>query len=176
MLPAVKRLVPALVLLSMGVASVAGADAPVVSNGTRADGIAAIVGGEAPGPGVEIVLRTDVSLRARIILSGRLGRPAATVPLPRDLFFATLDQLVGEVLIAREAERVNVTPPTEADLARETARLEEEAGGSANLLELVRGLGATNAEVDLISHRRALVAQFLRANLEGTSVITDAEV
>ncbi len=157
-------------------ASVASADAPIVAGGVRADGIAAIVGGEAPGPGVELVLRTDVSLRARITMTGRLGRPASSVPLPRELFISTLEQLIGEALIAREAERVRVTPPSDQDVAREQERLVEEAGGLPNLRELVRRLGATMAEVDLIARRRALVASFLQANLEGTAVVTDGEV
>jgi hypothetical protein len=37
--------------------------------GVRVEGIAALVGGASPGPGVEIVLRSDVDLRARISLA-----------------------------------------------------------------------------------------------------------
>ncbi len=154
----------------------AAADAPVVRGGARADGIAAVVGGAAPGPGVDLVLVSDVDLRARIMLSGRLDRPAAGMPVPPSLMASTLDQIVGELLIAREAERVRVTPPGPAALAAERARLQQEAGGVTTLTELLRRTGATRREIGAIARRRALVAAFLQANLEGTTVVTDAEV
>lgn len=170
-------------LVAMALAGVAvfvpglsAADARVVRGGVRADGIAAVVGGAAPGAGVSLVLISDVDLRARILLSGRLGRPAAGVPVPRGLLASTLDQIVGELLIAREAERVRVTPPAPGAIARERARLQEEAGGVTVLTELIRRTGATREEVAAIARRRALVAAFLQANLEGTTVVTDAEV
>ncbi len=152
------------------------ADAPVVAGGTRVDGIAALIGGASPGPNVELVLRSDVDLRARIVLSGQLGRPAATEPVPGALSAATLEQLVGEALIAREAERVRVEPPDESALSVERARIEREAGGATVLSELLRRVGASRREVDEIARRRALVTAFLQVNLEGTAVVTDAEI
>ncbi len=156
--------------------STARADAPVVTGGTRADGIAALIGGATPGQGVELVMRSDVDLRARIALSGELGRPAATVPVPASLSAATLEQLIGEALIAREAERVRVEPPDESKLSVERARIEREAGGASNLSELLRRVGATRREVDEIARRRALVSEFLQVNLQGTAIVTDAEI
>lgn len=157
-------------------ATVVRADAPVVAGGVRADGVAALIGGATPGPNVELVLVSDVDLRARIALSGQLRRPAATIPVPAALMSATLESIIGEALIAREAERVRVEPPDDAAMARERARLEQEAGGAQTLSELLRRVGATRREVDAIARRRALVSSFLQANLEGMAVITDAEV
>lgn len=97
------------VLLALGLfASTSRADAPVVAGGVRADGIAAVIGGSAPGPSVDVILRSDVELRARIALSGQSERATGFEPLPLPLLRAALDQLVGEALIAREAERVRV--------------------------------------------------------------------
>jgi hypothetical protein len=141
------------------------------------EGFAAVIGGAAPGPGVDLVLRSDVELRARIVLAGRAAdRPLPLGPIPRDLLRAVLDEVVGQLLIAREAERVRVAEPTEAQIALERRRLEELAGGAARLRELVRAVGAAASEIDVIARRRATVVVFLDANLEGTTVITDAQV
>ena len=100
MLPFVKPM--ALLFLALLVPSIAMADAPIVPGGVRADGIAAIVGGEAPGPGIELILRTDVSLLARIAMTGRLGTPAAEGPLPAEVQnFTTYSASVGAA--ARDA-------------------------------------------------------------------------
>jgi hypothetical protein len=152
------------------------ADAPTVQDGVRVEGIAAVVGARAPGPTATLVLRSDVALYASIVLSGRVEGSVLGTPLPADLLEATLDQIIGEVLIAREAERVRVAPPNEADLARERERLVAEGGGEQKLRELIRRAGASNEEVEAIVLRRALVTAFLKLNLEGATVITDAEV
>jgi hypothetical protein len=166
----------ALAIVALAVSGRARADAPIAARGIRADGIAAVVGDRSPGPNATLVLRSDVALYARIILSGRIEGSASTTPLPVDLLAATLEQIVGEVLIAREAERVRVAPPNEADLAHERERLFAEAGGEQKLRELVRRASASVDEIEAIITRRALVGAFLRLNLEGTTVITDAEV
>jgi hypothetical protein len=143
----------------------------------RAEGLAAIVGGLAPGPGVELVLRSDVELRARLRLAGQA--PESPLPLgalPEALVRATLDELIGELLIAREAARIRIRPPTLADVLRERASLEAEAGGAERLAELLRALGAPPSELEAMAHRRAVVGAFLTANLEGTTEISDAEV
>lgn len=160
----------------MLVCSVARADVPVAPGGVRVGGIAAVVGASAPGPGADVILRSDVELRARIALSGQAERATGFETLPGPLLAATLDQLIGEALIAREAERVRVTSPSDADFARERRRLEDEAGGGPRLAALLERIGAGADEVDALARRRAMVTSFLQANLEGTTVVTDAEV
>jgi len=152
------------------------ADAPVATGGTRIDGIAAAVGGAAPGPGVDVVLVSDVELRARLAMAHDTPSSIFVRRIPRAVMRATLDQLVGELLIAREAERVRVTAPTDAQVARERERLEQEAGGAARLAELLAHLGGTAEELDTMALRRAQVAAFLQANLEGATVVVDEEV
>ena len=46
---------------------------------------------------------------------------------------ATLDELLGEALIAREVERVQLASPTDRDVRDERRRLEGLAGGAARL-------------------------------------------
>jgi hypothetical protein len=143
----------------------------------RVEGLAALVGGLAPGRGVTVILRSDVSLRARLHLAGRAPEgPLPIGPLPPALLRATLDELIGETLVAREAERVRIRAPSDADVARERDRLVEEAGGEARVASLLAALGAEHAELDELARRRGLVDAFLRANLEGGSEVSDADV
>ncbi len=140
----------------------------------RVDGIAAVVG--EIGATQTIILRSDVDLRARMRLAGREEEGALPLgPLPLDLQIATLDELIGETLIAMEAARVQIGAPTERDVARERARLTTLAGGPMRLGELLAALGADAAEVDAAAQRRASVAVFLVANLDA-SLPSDAEV
>lgn len=142
----------------------------------RVDGLAAVVGGLAPGPGTETILRSDVVLRARIAWAGEGGALRPLEPLPDALLHATLQQMIGEVLIAREAQRVRVASPSAAEVARELQRLQHAAGGAERLARLIEVLGASTQELDEIARQRVRVTAFLRANLEGVTVVTDAEV
>ncbi len=159
----------------LAASATARAQVPVVAGGVRADGIAALVGGMAPGRGVDVIYESDVELRARIRLAGQSG-PLPVGPIAPDVLRTTLDALLGEALIAREAERVRVVLPTRAEVAAERAEIARTVGGAARLRELLDVMGASSAEIDGMAHRRALVSAFLRANLEGTTTVTDAEV
>ena len=140
----------------------------------RAEGIAALVGSSTAG-GPAALLRTDVSLRARLALAGRATR-LPVGPLPEALLAATLEELIGEVLIVREADRLRTTQPTVEEVEREQARLELEAGGADRVAALLSQVGAEPSEVAVIARRRAYVQVFLRANLEGSTVVSDAQV
>jgi hypothetical protein len=141
----------------------------------RLDGLAAVVGGTAPGPEVDVVLRSDVELRARITLGPRAhGLPPGQ--LPATLLQVSLREIIGELLIAREARRVQATSPSAEDVERERRRLEQSAGGPERLGALLKQQAADPSEVLVIARRRAQVVAFLSANLEGASVVTDSEV
>lgn len=144
--------------------------------GSRIDGVAAMVGGASGGANVTIILRSDVDLRARIALRGRVDTAATQTDLPPDLLNATLDELVGEALIAREAERVRVRESEARDLEVERAQLVSLAGGQEGFDEVVRATHATPREITAMVTRRAQVTAFLEANLEGTTVVTDSQL
>lgn len=152
------------------------AQVAVVPEGVRADGVAAVVGGDEPVPGTDVILQSDVELRARIHLAGKMPGPLPTGPLPTGLLRATLNELIGEVLIAREAERVQIAQPTKQDIEQQEARLENEAGGADRLQRLLERVGASFEEVRVMARRQAVVQAFLAANLEGATVVTDAEL
>jgi hypothetical protein len=152
------------------VASIGTAQEPV-----RVEGIAALVGGTSPGSGTSVVLRSDVVLRARIALAGRTQR-LPTGPVPTSLLGAMLEEILGEVLIEREADRLRAERPSDEEIARERARLEEQAGGATRLGQLLEVIGAGTEEIDAIALRRAYVSAFLRANLEGSTLVSDAQL
>jgi hypothetical protein len=132
----------------------------------RVDGLAALVGGLEPAPGVDVVLRSDVELYALIQLSGDTSGPLPKKPLPVPLLRRALRQLVGEHVIAREAERVRVSEPRSSDLLRERRRLALRAGGRRRLNALLRETSVSKRELERILLRRARVTAFLKANLE----------
>jgi len=140
------------------------------------DGVAAVLGGGNALEPARTILQSDVELRARLLLLNR-GHDRAFVPqLPRSLLAATLNELIGEHLIAIEAERVRIAAPGQTEVQRELVQIEREADGPIELMQLLSWLGASQTELDAMAERRALIAAFLRANLEGVSVVTDAEI
>lgn len=143
----------------------------------RAEGIAVVVGGAAPGPGIDTLFRSDVEFRARLHLAEQASLDEALrATLPNPLLRASLDELVGEVLIAREATRVRLQPPTAQAVARERLAMERACGGTDALAELSRMYGLSDEAIQALAVRRALVSAFLAANLEGATQISDAEI
>ena len=137
-----------------------------------AEALVAIVGAETPQEGTDLILLSDVDLRARL----DLGPTGATATPSRALYAATLDEIIGEILIAREAERLRASEPSEADVRAQRQRLVAALGGEGALSLLLDRMGADPAEVDAIARRRAVVEAFLRANLAGTTTVSDARV
>jgi hypothetical protein len=142
----------------------------------RIDGLAAVVGGSAPMPGVDAVLRSDVELRARIAWSGAHPEAELLAPLPNAVLQAALNEVIGELLIAREAVRVRAEAPASGEVERERGRLLASAGGAERMHALLEALGASDSELDVIARRRAQVGAFLSANLQGVTIVTDSEV
>lgn len=140
------------------------------------DGVAAIVGGATPHADVEVLLHSDVDFRARLRLTRELGGRVPRGPLPPELLRASLDELVGEALLAREARRVQIGVPSTRALREERTALADLAGGVEAFAAVVSALGATEQELATMVERRALVRLFLDANLRGGTLVPDAEV
>lgn len=150
------------------------AQLPQLTEPERVDGVAAYVGGTTPGEGVSIILRSDVELRARLALLASGASDPANTRLPPELLQATLDELVSESLVALEALRLSLTPPTAAEL--KTQRDALALGDTEGLRRLVSALGVLPSELDAIARRRAVVGSFLAANLEGTVSPSEADI
>lgn len=171
-----KHRLPALALSALLSAWSSAAEADVSALGTplRVDGVAALVGGQAPGEGVLIILRSDVELRARLsLLAGGAGA-ALSASLTPDLLQATLGELLGEALISIEATRLGLSQPSVREVQEQRARLA--LAGENNLTELLDGLGVGSEEIDAIAEQRALVGAFLAVNLEGTLDVSETEL
>lgn len=151
------------------------AAAGAAQEGVRVEGVAAIVGGTTPGSGATVIYRSDAVLRARIALAGR-SEQLPVGPIPEALLAAALEEIVGEVLIEREADRLRAARPEDEDVVRERRRIEEQAGGAERLAALLRAIGAGDDEIEAAARRRAYVNAFLRANLEGSTVVSDAQL
>ena len=102
--------------------------------------------------------------------------PLRMDPLPQTLQQAVLDELIGEMLLRREAARVRTRLPSATEIAVEVRRMEEESGGAQKVALLLTRLGIKESELSPIALRRALIGLFLHSNTEGTAQISDAEV
>ncbi len=138
-----------------------------------AEALVAVVGARSPGEGTDVVLLSDVELGVALALA-RAG--AHDVEPSSALRQAALDQLVGELLIQREATRLGASSPTPTELDAQRTALERSVGGASALAALLARLDAGDDELDAIVRRRAIVEHFLGANLEGASEVTDADV
>jgi hypothetical protein len=142
----------------------------------RGDGIAAIVGSTVPESTSIIILRSDVTLRARMLLLGRGGERTLDDPLPDSLLGVVLRTLIDEALIVLEARRVDLPQPSAAALQVERARLHSSVGGESRMRLLLARVGASQAELDAIVERRARVAAFLELHLGGENLVAEHEV
>jgi hypothetical protein len=164
--------------LLMGVSGRAGAQALAqdVAGAQRLDGLAALVGGLTPGPQVIAILRSDVELRARVWLSREGSLERALGPIPVGLMRASLQELLGEGLIAVEADRLSLAGPSPEALASERARMIGRGEAGAAISGLLSALAIDERELGAWIERRAIVSGFLQANLEGTLDIAPAEL
>jgi hypothetical protein len=162
-------------LLAGGIANIAHAEPAVLGRPLRVDGVAAVVGGQAPGQGVLVILRSDVELRARLsLLAGGAASAALNVPLSAELLSATLGALLGEALITIEATRLGLSQPSAREVQEQRARLA--LAGDSSFTELLDAMGVSTDEIDAIAHQRAVVGAFLAVNLEGTLDVSESEL
>jgi hypothetical protein len=165
----------ACVLLGWGSGQARAADTGESEGAQRLDGLAALVGGLTPGPQVIAILRSDVALRARLWLAREGSLERALGQLPAALLHASLQELIGEALIAVEAGRLSLTGPSGQALAIERLRLlGPDVDGAPT--RTLRVLAVDERELSGWVERRAIVSGFLQANLEGTLDIAPAEL
>ena len=168
---------------ALGVAlSVQGAAAPYTlaqdspsTGALRVEGVAVRVGERGTAAPV-VFLLSDVELRARLRLAGESRGPLPLAELPSELLRATLDELVGEALISREGERVQLPEPSDNAVRREVRRLENLGGGAERTAALLRALGASPDELRTSARRRAQASIFLESNLQADAAVDDLEL
>lgn len=139
------------------------------------DGVVAVVGAHTPGPLTQVILRSDVEVRARLAVAARSPDLPRTA-LPAPLLAATLEELIGELLVAREAERLHAPEPTDARVAEHRDELVRSLGGPERFARFLATYDVSAEEIEDIAQRRAFVDAFLRANLEGSTLVSDAQL
>ncbi|MFK8003718.1 MAG: hypothetical protein AB8H86_29410 [Polyangiales bacterium] len=141
----------------------------------RVEGVAVRVGERGTTAPV-VFLLSDVELRARLRLAGESRGPLPLGELPPELLRATLDELVGEALMSREGERVQLPEPSERAVRREVRRLENLGGGPERTTALLSALGASADELRASARRRAQASIFLESNLQADAAVDDIEL
>jgi hypothetical protein len=100
----------------------------------------------------------------------RAGRP------PQRLLDAVLETLVSHLLIEDEAAELELVTLSDADVAAERASLEGRLGGPGALERFRLAVGAPAELIESIVRRRALVAAFVRRNIQAGASVTDLDV
>lgn len=159
--------------LALSCALLASLAAPADAQRRPAEALLAVVGGRTPSTGTDVVLLSDVELVSALALARGGDREARPTEA---LLQAALDQVIGEVLIRREASRLGAVAPTPDEIALQRDAIERSIGGPAVLDELLRRVHAERAEIDVLAERRAVIERFLSANLEGAADVTEADV
>lgn len=134
------------------------------------DGVVAIVGARSMQPDAVVVLKSDIDMLAA--LYGSQSDVLASARTQK----AVLDELVGEGLIVREAHRVGLDDPSPADLRSAQTHFVRQLGGDSHVRSVMREHGIADLDLEQIIERRAIVAHFLRVNLEDTARVSEAAV
>ena len=163
-----------LLLPTLTMPGVAGAQSLRPSPGSLADGIAAVIEADDADPDLTLILISDVVLRARLRLASE--RHTATVGLPHHALRRALRETLNERLIAIEAVRLGKDAPSANQMKMERARLAESVGGQTRWRKLLRIWGVPSTEVRSLVRIRATAADFLEANVRGSTSISDEEL
>jgi hypothetical protein len=177
-LPACALLLAALVAVStFARAQVPASGAPAAANpvAVRIDGVVAIVGGNTPTSDTDVILRSDVELRARLTRAAD-GGAAIRAPLSEAALAAALDALIAEAVVAREAARLHASPPSADQIEAQRAALVRGLGTDAEVAGWLASFGAEADELRATATRRAFVEAFLQANLRASATVSDAEL
>ena len=134
------------------------------------DGVVTIIGSRSMQPDAVVVLKSDIDILAA--LYGSQDDALATSRTRK----AVLDELIGEGLIVREAQRVGLDEPSVADLRSARQQLVRQLGGDVQVREVMRKHGILDHDLEEVIQRRAVVAHFLRVNLEDTARVSEAAV
>jgi hypothetical protein len=140
---------------------------PSVSAADRvlADRIAAVV--ELPDAEGEarIVLASTVEAIARMRLVERRSVDFLWAPLPPDLRDAVLDEVVNEILLYHEAERLGLDRVSAEGIEEERARTVARFVQPERFQAFVDAYDLTDSELREIFTRRRVVREFLAANV-----------
>lgn len=167
-------------LVAVGLLAPAAARAESEAGGeTVVDRVVAVVGAAGDqGRDLRIVTAFELEVETSLVIAERAhrldvvgaGRP------PQRLLDAVLETLVSHLLIEDEAAELELVRLSDADVAAERAALEQRLGGPGSLEQFRLAVGAPAELIDAIVRRRALVAAFIRRNIQAGASVTDLDV
>ncbi len=107
------------------------------------------------------VLRSEFVLLLRAELFVRGAPNALTTEVDPSVTWSIFEQLMGEQLVLREAERAGSAEPDPEALGDLRARWIERMGGPPGLALLLASTGCTRGEFDLLLRRRSVALAYL---------------
>ena len=122
----------------------------------------------------DVVTASEVEVAARLALVERRAPAGASVN--EGLRRAVLEQLVAEVLVYREAERLALAEVSPEDLRRGRQAFEERVGGPEALGRLMDSMHVSSIEIDQLVSRRVVVQRFVQTNLRAGIEVSDDDV
>lgn len=164
-----------LLRLALVAAFVLAMDVPVAeAERVRVDGIAAIVGGTAPGPGDIVILHSDVDLEVF------LARARSGVPLDAsasaDERESARERLIGRALLVHEAMRLRLDDVDASRLQVEWRRFFERHGGARSVEAVASRIGVAADELDPYVRADAIARGFALSGADQGGVVTDLEI
>lgn len=136
--------------------------------------VAVIETGDAGARVSDVVTASEVEVAARLALVER--RSAGGGSVTEGLRRAVLEQLVAEVLVFREAERLALAETSPEDVRRGRAALAERVGGEDALARFAEDVDLAPSEIDLLVSRRAVVERFVQTNLRAGIEVSNEEI
>ncbi len=182
--PRCNALIPARTLtlvLWLALVSLAGSVAAETTDAEEriVDRVVAVVGSAGErGADARIVTAFELEVEARLVLAERARsiESASHRVLSDRLLEAVLETIVNHLLIEGEAERLELVSLDDEDVLAERRAIEQRVGAEGSLEGLRESLGAPVELIDAIVRRRALVAIFIRNNVQLTVTVTDEDV
>lgn len=146
---------------------------------TVVDRVVAIVGAAGDqGRDLRIVTAFELEVETSLVIAERAHRldVLGVARPPQRLLDAVLETIVSHLLIEEEAAELELVTLSDAEVAAERAALEQRLGGPGSLERFRQATGAPAELIDSIVRRRALVAAFIRRNLQAGASVTDLDV
>jgi hypothetical protein len=143
------------------------------------DRVVAVVGATGDrGRDLRIVTAYELQVETLLVIAERTHSIAvAQVGHPTDrLLDAVLQTVVSQILIEEEAAGLDLVALNDAEVAAERDALEQRLGGAGALERFRQAVEAPPELIDAILRRRAVVASFVRRNIQIGASVTDYDV
>lgn len=129
-----------------------------------------------PAAPPRLVTLTKLTEEARIALVSRGATGAATGALDPEALRAALDWLLGQMLVADEAARLEIAEVGREDVAAELRRFRERFGADAEYARFLAANDLTEDELEATLARTLRVQRYVVSRIGRSATVTDDEV